>query len=116
MPNRRKTGQAGKRLLREPAAAFGSPRGEVVLYDAPDGKVRLDVHLEKESVWLTQKQMSALFTTERSVITKHLRNIFSTGELEKNSVSAFFAHTAPDGTLKTLNGFLKGLGYLEEGS
>ena len=97
MPNRRKTGQAGKRLLREPAAVYGSPKGEVVLYDAPDGTVRLDVHLEKESVWLTQKQMSALFTTERSVITKHLRNIFSTGELERNSVSAFFAHTAPDG-------------------
>ena len=97
MPNRSKTGQAGKGLLREPAAAYGGPGGEVVLYPAPDGTVRLDVRLEKESVWLTQKQMSVLFATERSVITKHLRNIFSSGELERNSVSAFFAHTAPDG-------------------
>ena len=97
MPNRSKTGQAGKGLLRVPAAAYGGPGGEVVLYPAPDGTVRLDVRLEKESVWLTQKQMSVLFATERSVITKHLRNIFSSGELERNSVSAFFAHTAPDG-------------------
>ncbi len=50
MPNRRKTGQAGKRLLRDPAAAYGSPKGEVVLYDAPDGTVQLDVHLEKELI------------------------------------------------------------------
>jgi death-on-curing family protein len=96
MPIKRKTGQAGKDLLREPAAAYGGSGGEIVLYSAPDGTIRLDVHLEKESVWLTQKQMSVLFDTERSVITKHLRNIFSSGELERNSVSAFFAHTAPD--------------------
>lgn len=97
MSIKRKTGKAGKGLLREPAAAYGGPGGEVVLYSAPDGTVRLDVRFEKESVWLTQKEMSVLFATERSVITKHLRNIFSSGELERNSVSAFFAHTAPDG-------------------
>ena len=51
-------------------------KGQVVLY-----KNRLEVRLEKDTVWLTQKQMSELFATERSVITKHLRNIFDSGEL-----------------------------------
>jgi prophage maintenance system killer protein len=81
----------------EPAAAYTGPGGEILLYRAPDGKVCLDVRLDRETVWLTQKQMAALFQTERSVITKHLRNIFASGELDKDSVSAFFAHTAADG-------------------
>ncbi|RPH50944.1 MAG: cytochrome C biogenesis protein CycH [Desulfobacteraceae bacterium] len=78
-------------------AQSGSPTGEIVLYSAPDGTVELDVRIEQETIWLTQKQMSELFDTERSVITKHLRNIFNTFELLKNSVSANFAHTAADG-------------------
>lgn len=56
--------------------------GELVLYDADDGQVRLDVHLEQDTVWLTQDQMSRLFGRERSVITKHVRNVFREGELE----------------------------------
>jgi len=77
---------------RNPAA-----RGEIVLYRAPDGSIALDVRLEQETVWLTQKQMAQLFQTVRSVITKHLRNIFANGELERESVCAIFAHTAEDG-------------------
>jgi hypothetical protein len=72
-------------------------RGEVVIYEAPDGHIALDVRLEKESLWLSQKQISVLFEIERSVITKHLRNIFQSGELERESVSVKFAHTAADG-------------------
>lgn len=72
-------------------------RGDIVLYQNPDGNISLDVHLDQESVWLSQRQMSILFQTERSVITKHLGNIFSSGELSRDSVSAFFAHTAVDG-------------------
>ncbi len=60
-------------------------RGNVVLYQTPDGTVELDVRLERETVWLTQKQMSELFDTERSVITKHLNNIFASGELDRES-------------------------------
>ena len=60
-------------------------RGEIVLYQAPDGTVELDVQLERETIWLTQKQMSELFDTERSVITKHLNNIFASGELDRES-------------------------------
>ena len=73
-----------------------------MLYRSPAGDVSVEARLEGESLWLTQKQMSELFATERSVITKHLRNIFTTGELEESSVCAFFAHTATDGkTYKT---------------
>ena len=59
--------------------------GEIVLYRTPDGRTELDVRLEYETLWLTQKQMAELFDTERSVITKHLRNVFSSGELDQES-------------------------------
>ena len=71
--------------------------GEVALYESPEGKIRLDVRLDRESVWLTQAQMAKLFGRERSVITKHLSNVFREGELEAKSVCAKFAHTADDG-------------------
>lgn len=70
--------------------------GEIIIYQAPDGKVALDVHLEWESLWLNQKQLAELFATERGVITKHLRNLFASGELNGDSVCAKFAHTADD--------------------
>lgn len=72
-------------------------RGEVLVYEAPGGGVRVDVRLERETVWLTQQQMADLFGRERSVISKHLRNIFKDTELEPDSVCAKFAHTAADG-------------------
>lgn len=59
--------------------------GKVVLYKAPDGQVRLDVRLERDTVWLTQAQMAELFGRERSVITKHINNVFHEGELTKKS-------------------------------
>jgi len=72
-------------------------KGRIVIYKARDRHIQLDVKLEKETVWLTQKQIAELFTTERSVVTKHLRNIFKNKELEYNSVCAKSAHTAADG-------------------
>ncbi len=69
---------------------------KLVLYRSKDGSIRLEARIEKDSLWITQKQMAELFATERSVITKHLRNIFNTKELVKNSVSAKCAHTAED--------------------
>lgn len=59
--------------------------GEIILYRTKDGRTAVDVRLEKETVWLTQKEMAALFATERSVITKHLNNIFQSGELQRES-------------------------------
>ena len=82
----RNKGAKPVRSVREPAAAFGGPAGgEIVLYQAPDGGVTLEVRLEKETLWLSQKQMAQLFETERSVITKHVRNIFASGELDEKS-------------------------------
>jgi len=83
--------------VQEPMATYGGKGGEVEFFRSPDGAVELAVRLEGETLWLSQKQMAALFQTERSVITKHLRNIFASGELDKDSVCAFFAHTAADG-------------------
>jgi hypothetical protein len=75
---------------------------QIVIYEGKNGATRLEVHLDAETVWLTQDQMSELFGRERSVITKHLRNVFKEGELEEKTVRAKFAHTAADGkTYKT---------------
>ena len=71
--------------------------GDVVIYQTADGATSLRVHLDRETVWLSQEQMAELFGRERSVITKHLRNVFREGELEENSVRAKYAHTAADG-------------------
>ncbi|MEK6726577.1 MAG: virulence protein RhuM/Fic/DOC family protein [Deltaproteobacteria bacterium] len=67
-------------------------KGQVIVY-----KDKVEVRLDKETVWLTQKQLSELFNTERSVVTKHISNILKTRELERESVCAKFAHTAEDG-------------------
>jgi len=72
-------------------------KGEILLYKTPEGETEIDVKLEEETVWLNQKQLSQLFQTERSVITKHINNILKTKELQRNSVCAKFAHTASDG-------------------
>ncbi|MGH8508630.1 MAG: virulence RhuM family protein [Gammaproteobacteria bacterium] len=73
------------------------PRGKVVVYETADGEVRVDVRLDRETVWLRQEQMAELFGRERSVVTKHIRNVFKEGELEPEAVRAKFAHTAADG-------------------
>jgi hypothetical protein len=59
--------------------------GEVVLFQAEDGMTRLEVQLDRETVWLRQEQMADLFGRERSVITKHLGNVFREGELTRKS-------------------------------
>ncbi len=70
--------------------------GEIILYQTDDGTTKIEVRVEGETVWLTQAKIAELFGIERSVISKHLRNIFEEGELEENSVCAKFAHTATD--------------------
>ena len=59
--------------------------------------------MKDETVWLTQKKISELFGVDRTVITKHLGNVFQEGELVENSVSANFAHTADDGKIYNTN-------------
>jgi hypothetical protein len=70
---------------------------DLLLYNTADKKVNVSVYFQNGTFWLTQKVMAELFGVDRTVITKHLKNIFETGELEENSVCAKIAHTAADG-------------------
>lgn len=70
---------------------------QIMLYTTPDGNVNVEVVYQGESLWLPQKRIADLFGVDRSVVTKHLSNIFEEGELEQDSVCAIFAHTAEDG-------------------
>ena len=67
------------------------------IYKDANGNVNVNALMRDETLWLTQKSMSELFDVDRSVISKHISNIFKDGELLENSVCAFFAHTAEDG-------------------
>lgn len=70
--------------------------GEIIIYQTADGQTQLDVRMENDTIWLTQKQIAELFGTKRQAITKHLKNIFATGELEQDSVCSILEHTASD--------------------
>ena len=74
-------------------------RGEIILYQTADGKTNIDVKLENETVWLTKEQMAILFERDRTVISRHIRNIFQEGELDEKVVCAKNAHTTPHGAL-----------------
>ena len=76
--------------------AMSQNMGEIVLYH-PDETIRLDVMVEDETVWLTQAQMAGLFQTTIPNVNIHIKNIFSEGELEENSVIKDFLITATDG-------------------
>ena len=71
--------------------------GEIIIYQTDDGLSKIEVNLKNETVWLSIDQMAELFQRDRSVIGKHVRNIFKEGELVKDSVWAKFAYTAADG-------------------
>jgi len=72
-------------------------QGEIAVFVSENGETTVDVHLHGETVWLSQQQMQDLFQRERSVITKHINNVFKEGELSRDQVCAKFAHTAQDG-------------------
>ena len=71
---------------------------QIVVYNG-DGDVRLEVKTDGETVWLTQAQMCQLFGRDRTVVTKHINNIFRDGELEREVVCAKFAHTTQHGAI-----------------
>lgn len=66
-------------------------KGEIVIYQTNDGLTKIDVKFENETVWLTQEQMAELFQRDKSVITRHILNIYKEGELLQESTSAKFA-------------------------
>lgn len=70
---------------------------EILIYQNPDGNIKIDVRLENEMVWLSQAQMAQLFGKGRSTITEHIQNVFMEGELDENAVCRNFRHTAADG-------------------
>jgi hypothetical protein len=71
--------------------------GEVVLYEAPDGEVRLDVRLQRETVWLTQLQMAALFGTTPENVLMHLKNVYAEKELAERSTTKDFLAVRTEG-------------------
>ena len=73
------------------------PNSNILMYTTEDGLTKIEATFENDTVWLSIDQMSELFQRDRSVIGKHVRNIFKEGELDKNSVWAKFAYTASDG-------------------
>ena len=74
-------------------------KGEIILYQ-PDNEVKLEVRLEEETVWLTQEQIATLFGTKRPAITKHLSNIYNSGELDQDSTCSILEHVGNDGKQK----------------
>ena len=72
-------------------------RGEILIYQTEDGNAALEVKLENETVWLTQEMMSRLFEKDRTVIGRHIRNIYQEGELDKEGTCALFAHMGASG-------------------
>jgi len=70
---------------------------QIALYHTKDGKVQVEVNVQNDTVWLTLNQMTVLFERDKSVISRHLRNIFKSGELVQNAVVAKNATTASDG-------------------
>lgn len=79
-----------RKLVRNSTAEF-------LMFQADNKEQGIEVYYKDESIWCTQRAMSELFDIDRSVITKHLKNIFETGELDQNQVCAKIAHTAEDG-------------------
>lgn len=79
-----------------------APGGEIAVYETPDGEVRVNVRLDQETVWLSLTQIADLFARDKSVISRHLRNIFTSGELEREATVAKFATVQQEGEREVL--------------
>jgi len=73
---------------------------EFLLYTTPNGKVKVEIFLRDENIWLTQNKIALLFGVQRPAITKHLRNIFESGELVESRVSSILEHTTQQYIIK----------------
>lgn len=79
------------------SAPSANPGGEVLVYEAADGSARVDVRLDQETVWLTQRQMSDLFETSTDNVGLHLKNIFADGELSEPETTEDFSAVQTEG-------------------
>jgi len=75
-------------------------KNEIILYQAKELAQHIEVRVDDETVWLNKEQIAALFGRDRSVISRHINNIFKEGELQREEVCAFFAHTTQHGAVK----------------
>ena len=73
---------------------------EIEIYKSKDGETQVEVNFEEDTVWLTQQHIASLFGTQRPAITKHLANIFKSGELKEKVVSSILEHTTQHGAMK----------------
>ncbi len=76
------------------------PNSEILIYQSPEGNIKIDVRLEEETVWLTQAQMAQLFGKGRTTITEHIQNVFAEGELDEKLVCRNFRHTTQHGAIE----------------
>ena len=72
-------------------------KGEVILYQTPEGETKIEVRLANDSVWLAADQMAELFQRDRSTIQRHIKRIYQDGELPPDSTCAFFAQVQMEG-------------------
>ncbi len=77
-----------------------SDKSEIILYKTDDGAIKIDTVLLEETIWLTQAQMAELFDVKRPAITKHLKNIFESRELDEQVVSSILEHTTAHGAIE----------------
>ena len=73
---------------------------KIVIYRTADGQTSIDVKLEHDTVWLSQAQMAELFQKDRTVIGRHISNVFKEGELDRDVVCAKIAHTTRHGAMQ----------------
>ena len=71
-------------------------KGNILLYQTENGETKIEVTLSDNTVWLKLDQMAVLFQRDKSTISRHIKNVFDSGELQSNSVVAYFATTASD--------------------
>lgn len=75
-------------------------KGQVILYQTPDGDSKIEVRLENDTVWLSADQMAELFQRNKSTISRHIKNVLEDGELEEAATVAFFATVQNEGDRK----------------
>ena len=86
-----------KQHLTQKRPGMSNAEGQIILYQTGDGKVAVSVRFEGETFWMTQKAIAELFEADRSVITKHLTNIYAEGELGKEATCAKIAQVQTEG-------------------
>ncbi len=89
----------GRILMTDSNLSLQDQTTEFLLYTAPNGEVKIEVLLSDETIWLTQKRMAELFGVQRPTITKHLKNIFESNELQEDAVCSILEHTTEHGAI-----------------